>query len=353
MEIGNNDLDFIDDEYGIDDLNETVSQEEEDYTSDDQFSTGENNGSYEDYYNNNDEDDFITELLKTRGIEDKTKIKFENDEGELEEVDWNSLSNNDRLNILNSSNDESNQLDDSEIDLINAIRHSRLTPNEYLQAVQNHGINSYIQNAQEQSMIYRVDEISDEELFISDLLSRIPDMTNEEAIEALDRAKQNDALFNKQIGALRAEYKQAEEEALHYQEIKQQQEAQAMFNQFTENIENSIINFTEFSGCDINMDQEDMQELYDFITGTDAAGVSHFGKVLNDPEWLVRMAWFALNGEQMINDISEYYKKEIASVRKESYNKGLQASKDKSNIVHKPVHKSNKSNVFDDLDEFN
>jgi hypothetical protein len=92
--------------------------------------------------------------------------------------------------------------------------------------------------------------------------------------------------------------------------------------------------------------------LYEFITGVDAAGVSHFGKVLNDPEWLVRMAWFALNGEQMINDINEYYKKEIANVRKESYNRGLQG-KDKTTVVHKNIQRNNTSKDYDDLDDFN
>lgn len=353
MEIGNDDLDFIDDEYGIDQMNESDTQ---------------NNGEYDNYTDDNinsnhytetddniqeySEDDFITELLKTRGIEDKSKIKFENNEGELEEVNWDSLSNIDKLNVINSSQENTNELDDSEISLINAIRQSQLSPSEYIYAIQRQGIDNYIQNVKDQTSVYRVDDLSDEELFISDLLSRAQDMTDEEAYDALDRIKQNETLFKKQIGAIRAEYKRAEDEALQYQEMMQRQEAQDQFNQFAANIENSILNFTEFSGCDINMDEEDMQDLYDFITGVDATGVSHFGKVLNDPEWLVKVAWFALNGEQMINDINEYYKKEIANVRKESYNKGLQASKDKPNIVHKKVQKITESNSFDDLDNY-
>lgn len=350
MEIGNDDLDFMNDEYDIDSESDLQTQNNEDqiddYQSDDDYNHHSND------YSESDDQDFISELLKTRGIEDKTKIKFENEYGEIEEVDWDSLTNRDKLNILHSSEDDSTSLEDQEIMLINAIRQSQLTPQEYLRAVQNQSVNQYLQYTQDQFPTYRVDEISDEELFISDLLSRTPDLTEDEAYEALDRIKQNEALFNKQIGAIRAEYKKAEDDAIYYSQARKQQMAQEQFNHFADSIGNSIVNFTEFSGCDINMDEEDMQNLYEFITGVDAAGVSHFGKVLNDPEWLVRMAWFALNGEQMINDINEYYKKEIANVRKESYNRGLQG-KDKTTVVHKSIQRNNTSKDYDDLDDFN
>jgi hypothetical protein len=39
-----------------------------------------------------------------------------------------------------------------------------------------------------------------------------------------------------------------------------------------------------------------MQELYEFITGYDAAGNNYFAKALTDPKTLVQTAWLALNG---------------------------------------------------------
>lgn len=102
------------------------------------------------------------------------------------------------------------------------------------------------------------------------------------------------------MGALRNEYKKVEEENLQYSRLKQQQDALDQFNEFAEKIEDSIINFKEFSGCPLNMDDDDMQDLYNFITGTDNAGNSWFGKALSDPDTVVRMAWFELNGDKMI-----------------------------------------------------
>ena len=356
MEIGNDDIDFIDDDLVPSNVSDTAIQDNDNQILDDDIQDNPNVQDDNHTEPSNPEpnaDDFLTSLLKSRGIEDKSKIKFENDEGETEEVDWDSLDTETKLNILNSSvKDNNTDLDDAEIQLINAVRKSQLSPTEYIQYMQQEGINQYLQNNQTDNYVYKVDELSDDELFVTDLMARVG-VTEEEAFEALDRAKANETLFKKQIGAIRAEYQKSEEETIRYNELRKQEEAQAQFNQFAEGVRDEISDFTEFAGCDLNMDNEDMQELYDFITGFDAAGNSYFGKALNDPATLVKMAWFALNGEKMIQDINEYYKKEIANVRKESYNKGLQAQKDKTTVVHKqPNNKQPKSPIFDDLDDF-
>ena len=302
------------------------------------------------------QDTFILELLKSRGIEDPSKIKFENDGGEIEEIDWNTLDTKDKLNILNSSNrDVEEGLDASEIELINAIRESDLTPAEYIQHLQRSSVETYLQNIQNQGQIYSVDQYSDEELFVMDLISKSEEITEEEALEALERAKSNEALFKKQMGATRKAYKEAEEESLQYARLKQEQDAQDQFNQFAEKIEDSILNFKAFSGGQISMSNDDMQDLYNFITGVDNAGNSWFGKALQDPDTVVRMAWFELNGEKMLQDITDYYEKEIANVRKESYKKGLAEAgkKDKPTVAYKPKDKNtNVTQTYDDLDDF-
>lgn len=353
MEIGNDDLDFMDDVYSPDDVNDTVAQDIEDSNQEVDYKQEQDNN-LNNSLNSSSEEDFISALLKDRGIEDKSKIKFENDEGNIEEVDWNSLSNEDRLNVLNSSNiDSENDLDDSEIQLINAIRQSNLSPDEYIQAIQQQSINSYLQQSESANKMYRIDDISDDDLFVMDLISQTQDITEDEALEALNRAKQNEALFNKQIGAMRANYKRIEDENYQYEELRRQQQAQEQFNTFANSIETSVSNFTELAGGKLDMDQEDMQELYEFITGFDAAGNSYFGKALNDPDTLVKMAWFALNGEDTIREIEDYYNKEITRAREEGYKKGLQQAKDNPKVVHKNIQKNpnSKSEMYYDLDD--
>lgn len=297
------------------------------------------------------EDDFITTLLKSKGIEDPTKIKFEDENGEISEFNWNELSNEEKLNILESSNsDPDTDLDDSEARLINAIRESGLTPAEYIAHVQRTTLDNYIKNMQEPS--YQIDQYSDDELFVFDLISRMGDITDEEAQEALERAKSNETLFNKQVAAIRREYKALEDENIKQAQYEQEEQAKERYHQFADQIVNYIDNFNEFSGYDLNLTDEDRDDLYDFITGQDGAGNNYFAKALSDPKILVQTAWFALNGKQMIDDITSYFQNEIKQVRKDSYQKGLEdAKKGVSNqVVY--TNKGKKSPIYDDLDNF-
>lgn len=299
------------------------------------------------------EEDFVTSLLRSRGIEDKSRVKFENEDGNIEEVDWDQLSNDDKLNIINSSNESiEDGLDDSEKRLLSAIRNSGMTPAEYLQYVEQQGVNRYIQNNQENAYQYTVDQYDDDELFIADFISRMGDVTDEEAQEALERAKSNETLFAKQIQAIRNEYKQIEEENIRQAQIEQEQQQSVMFDQFASSVENEINQFNEIQGYDLNMDQQDMQDLYDFITGTDAAGNNYLAKALSDPRILVETAWFTLYGRQMLDDVTNYFQKEITQVRKQSYEKGLKDAKlgNKSSVVYKQKNKT--SEEYADLDDF-
>jgi hypothetical protein len=44
----------------------------------------------------------VSDFLKTRGIDDISKIKFEDDNGNIEEKDWKSLTKEEKFNILNT-----------------------------------------------------------------------------------------------------------------------------------------------------------------------------------------------------------------------------------------------------------
>lgn len=300
---------------------------------------------------NENKDNFISDLLRSRGIEDYNKIKFENDEGEIEEVSWDQLDNESKLNIINSS-EEAPVLNEQEAQLLNAIRSSNLSPAEYIQYLQQTSVNNYIQNSQNQNQMYSVDQYSDEELYVMDLLTKSDNITEEEALEALDKAKSNTELFKKQMGAVRNDYKEAEQNHIRQMQFEQQQQAQEQFNQFAGQLGNYINNFNEFSGYDLNLDNDDKQNIFDFLTGTDNAGQNWFAKALQDPESVTQMAWFLLYGDQMIEDIDTYYKKEIAKVRKESYNKGKKdADKKETTVAYKPKNKVVQLDDDIDLDD--
>lgn len=292
--------------------------------------------------------DLLTSLLRTKGIEDKSKIKFENDEGEIEEKNWTDLSTADQLNILTAN--EKPTLNDAESELLESIRKSGLTPSEYLNYIANYEVQRYIQNSQEPS--YEIDQYTDDELYLMDLMSKMGDVTEEEALDALEKAKSNESLYKKQIAAIRSEYKRAEEENQMQAQLEQDQLSQQQYAEFSNKIVDEINGLQDIQGFDLNMTEDDMQTLYDFITQSDAAGNNYFAKALTDPKTLVKTAWLALNGDQMISDITNYFQKEISNVRKESYKKGVADTQKKMNQTEVVFKNNSKDKYFDDLDSF-
>lgn len=365
MAIGINDLDFDDDEYGFEPTNDTTTQDTdpiEPPTPEPQPAPEQNGTTETDPKPELDDRGIISEFLKSRGIEDISKIKYEGEDGEEEEIDWDSLDSSEKLSILNQLNSGSeNDLDDSELQLINTIRSSRMSPSEYLNYITQRGVDQYSQSLQGANQVYEIDQYSDEDLFITDLITRMgrENITDDEAREALDRAKANEALFKKQASAIRNEYKKIEDENRQYELYLEEQRRQEQYNQFAKSIQDQIVGFNEFQGFELNMDQEDKEELYDFIVGFDEAGNSILSKAMNDPSVLVKMAWFALHGEQMLDDISDYVKQQVTKVRKDSYNKGVEDAragkvKDGSKkpvTAYKPKPNNNPGRIsIDDLD---
>lgn len=311
--------------------------------------------------------DALSEFLREKGISDASKIKFENEDGTVEERSWNELSEEEKLNILNTQEDTSDyDLDDNEIDLINRLRLSQMDVADFVNSIKQQGAQEYAQqysqminnSAPAEPYSYTVDDLSDDELYVLDLQARVADISDEELQEALDRAKSNETLFEKEVAGLREDYKRMEDERNQQQQALIDQERQEQFAAFSSSIVDNINAFTNIGELDVSMDDDDKNNLYDFITGVDAAGVNHFAKALNDPETIVKTAWFAMHGEDIINSISNYYKNQIQTVARANYEKGLMDAKSKnasaSKVVIKPQINSRQKNSnlksIDDLD---
>lgn len=331
MEIGNNDeFEGLDYDLSFDSGDDFETQNEEENVNGD----------------NQNEEDTLSIFLKSKGIEDINKINFEDEEGNIEEKSWFDLSQEDQLGILNNTQEENeDDLDDAEIDLINAIRQAKMTPQEYI----NYAIQQGINNAQQQIQqpVYEIDNYSDDELYVADLMSKLPeDITDEEIQQLLDKAKENEDLYKKQVDGLRNQYKALEENQKAQKQAEEQSLRQEQFNQYAEVIGNSINSFTQYGDLEVNMTPQDKDELYEFILGQDGAGVNHFYKALNNPDTLVKAAWMTLYGDDIINSISDYYKKQIQQVSRQSYQKGLNDTKGQKSqvVVTKPSKQKSSSN---------
>ena len=356
MAIGIDDLDFDDDF-----LNNPNNAHVEPESDDDQNQTTEEEG----LKSHEKETDVVTELLKRQGIEDPSKIKFENEDGSIENIDWNNLSLDEQMAILNPKTEKSSKvenntqnlqldLDQDILGLAQELRDNGMSVDDFISYIKNQGMQEYANSLQP---AYRVDDLTDDDLFIIDLQNRIPDITQEQLDAALEQAKSNEELYQKQVNGIREEYRQYEEEENAQTQAIMDEEQQQQYNEFATNIATTIDSLDNVNGIDLELDNDDKYELAQFILGQDASGVSNLGKALNDPETLVKVAWFALKGADAIDSITEYFKNEIASVREASYKKGLEdASKKKESktrvVTTKPYVKKDSKRILsiDDLD---
>lgn len=300
------------------------------------------------------EDDIITTLLKDKGI-NPDAIKFENETGEIEEKSFNELSREEQLQILN--------YDDyglAEVSLINELRENNLSAEEYKKYIAQQAIQEYLASNQEETPVYEVDSIPDDELYLIDLKAKIPELTDEDAAAELELAKQHEALYQKKVQGIRNEYKKKEELLAQQEEEEQRLAAEKAAQEFEDTIvaaiqENDTIDLGESS---LTLSEDDMNEIASFILDSDVAGVRHIAKALNDPKTLVGMVWYALKGQEAFSQISDYYKQKITEASKYNYNKGFEDAKGgkapnaAKTVVKKPAGSKAAKKVLtiDDLD---
>lgn len=276
------------------------------------------------------DDDYISDFLKTRGIDDLEKINFEDDNGQLVERSWNDLSKEEKLNILNTPleinnhQDNSSFLSEEEINLLNTIRQSNLSPSEYLNQLK--GGEEVMQPQ------YKIDDLSDDEIYLLDLESRVGELSDEEAAQALAIAKQqSEELYKKQVEGIRKEYKEREDFQTQQEEAQREQEQQEVFEVYKNNVIDAINNFTSIGNLDLSLEDSDKEELAEFMLSQDETGKNYLFEALQDPETLTKAAWFILNGEEALNEISDYFKGQIKLASETQYKKGFDdGSKEKT-----------------------
>lgn len=294
-----------------------------------------------------DEDDLITAYLKSKGV-NGSMIKIESEDGVVEEKDFNSLSRQEQLDILNSFTNESEdspELDDSEIDLLNTIRENDLSVEDYLDWIKRQAIEDYIRQVNEE--YNRIDTLTDDEVFLLDIKSMAPDITDEEALEALEHEKTS-SLWDKKIAGLRQRYKDLEAADMEANQLAAREEAEQQALESQNNIKEAINSFDSIGEFDL--EDDDKEEIAEFIFGVDATGTRYLARALNDPAILAKMAWFALKGEEALDSLSSYYKNQIEQYSKDNYKKGFEDGKNgkQSKQVSTPkstvVKNNNKSN---------
>ena len=285
-----------------------------------------------------EEGDLTSEILRLKGISDPEKIKFEDESGAIIERSWNDLSKEEQINILagNEPTDDT-QLSDDEIDLLNAIRSSGMDVNNDMRTL--------LQPSQPQHKQYKIDELSDDDLYVLDILEKVggDNISDDELTEALEAAKKNEKLFQKTVEGLRTQYIQLEKD----QEIREANERaarqQEQYNSFASSIMNEIRGLNTFAGQDLELSNEDIEELSSFMLHLDENGMSPFGKAMQDPALFTRAAFWLLNEDKIIEELT----KQMQDTYTRGYENAKKDMQGKSKLVFNTTAKNQKK-VNDD-----
>lgn len=309
---------------------------------------------YQQQESNDDDDSFMSDFLRSKGIDDPSRIKFEDENNNIIERSWDDLTREEQINILNTplqpQYEDNNDLSDEEVTLLTQIRQSGLTPSQYLQQIQGDQI--------VQEPTYKIDDLSDDEVYILDLESRVGELSDDDAAQALSVAKQNEDLFNKQVEGIRKEYKDREDYNTQQEQAQLEQQQQEAYYQYQDAVINAINNFNSIGNLDLNFEDSDKEELAEFMLSPDEAGNNYLYRALQDPETLVKAAWFILNGDEAFDSITDYFTNQIKLVSENQYRKGYEEGK-KGTSPSRPtvVIQNNKQNqrrqfnTIDDLDD--
>ena len=276
------------------------------------------------------EDDLTTEVLKLRGISNPDKIKFEDESGAITERSWDSLTKEEQINILADQREHqetNNDLAEDEIELINTIRNSGMSVQDYMQT-----ITPQINQPQDTNQF---DSMSDEDLYAFDILNKVgnDNITDEELDAALEAAKANETLFKKTVEGLRQQYNRLQEEQKQNIANQQQAVAQQRYQAFANVVNNQIDNFNSFAGQPIQLSNQDKDNLSEFMLALDEDGSSALGKALQDPRLLTKAAFWLLNEQELIAELQKQ--------QQDAYTRGYNAGKgdilNKSKFVFKPT----------------
>lgn len=264
--------------------------------------------------------DFITSYLKEHGIADPSKIQMQNDKGEIEEVDFNSLSEADKLNIFKELSNPG--YTDYENQVIDYLRRNNATLDQVIEYYQNKAVQDYLAQNPEavHQRSYTIDEYTDDEVYLADLKNKYPDFTDEELNEKLDSAKLNGDLFNKEVTAIRANLKNIEE-----QELQAQQEAEAQsYQELQANLQAAMADFSEIALDPedpktevLQIEDADRQVMLRYLTELGKDGKSQLVRDLEDPQALIELAYYRTRERDNLTGLTRYWKNELANERKE------------------------------------
>lgn len=260
-------------------------------------------------YNDDDVEsskDYISRLLESKGI-DRNKVQILDEEGNPTEVSFDSLSDQDKFDILNYQED-SVIPEDHEIQMINFLRQNNMTLQDFAEWQRQEAIQEYLS---QQQTVSDTDSYSDEEIVAYDYIKRFGESMSDEEIDAeIERLKADPEAFAKRVSLLRNAFKAEEEaQAKLYQDEAAAKQAENE-KMFVDTYHQAMAGIDSIQNTEL--DDNDRDELLRFVLEKDQANRTGLSKAMDNPENVLKMAWYLLHGEERVDAMIDYFQKEIS-----------------------------------------
>lgn len=299
-------MDYTNDEFDFDFEEDVVESSEQDVVEseiDVNYEEGE--------FDEQPSSDYITRLLESKGI-DRSKIQILDEEGNTSEVDFDSLSDEDKFAVL-SYQEEQVLPSDDELQTLNFLRQNNMSLQDFAEWQRQEAIQEYLSQQQQSSDI---DAYSDEEIVAYDYIKRFGENMSDEEIDAeIERLKADPDAFAKRVSLLRNAFKAEEEaQAKLYQDEEAAKQA-ANEKMFVDTYHQAAGNIDSIQNTEL--DDNDRDELLRFVLEKDQANRTGLSKAMDNPENVLKMAWYLLHGEERVDAMIDYFQKEISKRSKQ------------------------------------
>ena len=284
------------------------------------------------------------QYLKDLGVSDSKAIQFENEEGEIETVDFDTLDKETQLTMLKELADPG--LSDHETQVVNYLRRNNASFDDVVNYFAEQRLQEYLTENPDQvrQKVYSIDEYTNDELYLADLKNKYPDFTDEELLAELDVAKLNEELFNKKSDTIRQQYKELEDIQKQEAEAAEQQR----YEDLQQNIVNAVLNFREISidpdpesedWRGLEIEDGDRQNILSYLLDQDQEGKSRLVRDIEDPNELIKLSWYKLYGDETFKHITGYWKGLLKEARQENakLSKQIEKYKKGTNTVVTPA----------------
>lgn len=215
--------------------------------------------------------------------------------------------------------EEKYNLDGGEIDLLNTIRESDQSAEDFINNLVDYRVQTVM--AQKESLSTDYTNLSDDAMFVKHLRDTHPDFTDEQIAADLAVAKDM-STYGDTIGVVREGYiaKQQQEETLSAGEdnFQFQQELEAQRQEIVTDVEA----LTDIAGARVS---DDMKEylLHDIMELNDNKDPLLMETVFSSPENMFKVNWFLNYGEDYITGLNTYWKGEVSKARKAGYDSSI------------------------------